>query len=128
MTAPSLLSACSRADGWSNAPGRPGILARGSLQITLRLPVDRQWLPARTGFEGDAPRLQWRHRVGFSPTSRDRPETWSIQRRVWGGPSCGHEANTKLTKVTKTTKNSKVFLVVLVVFVVFDVFRVSAPF
>ena len=59
-----------------------------------------------------APRLQWRHRVGFSPTSRDRPETWSIQRRVWGGPSCGHEANTKLTKVTKTTKNSKVFLVV----------------
>ena len=43
-----------------------GILARGSLSLPPGLPM-----LVHSG-RGSTPRLHWRHRVGFAPTSRDR--------------------------------------------------------
>src|SRR5256885_7232605 len=68
-----------------DGPGRPGILARGSSRCIPRLPIRLRGtdVPLRRDSGGRltqpawdvAPRIQWRHRVGFVPTSHDRRAT-----------------------------------------------------
>ena len=71
-----------RADGWSECARTARYPGSRILALVLCLPVARA--PASldprstvaaggtAGAEDDAPRLQWRHRVGFPPTSRGR--------------------------------------------------------
>ena len=106
---------------WSCTPGRPGILACGSLLTVLYLPVRlreltlasaRQWPPAPAGVEDGAPRLQWRHRVGVSPTSRDHPERAEyISGPEYGSAARGYDRNTTSTMAARNTKNYQLFFV-----------------
>src|SRR5687767_8964151 len=73
-----LLTACVRAVGWWIGPGgQVSWLADRRIlpRLPIRLRVACATLRRDSGLVGeDTPRLQWRHRVGFAPTSRDRPE------------------------------------------------------
>ena len=110
-----LLSACSRAALREKRKGRPGvrILARRSLRHP-RLPrrVCAQWLrPPKLadaqpgGGRECTSRLQWRHRVGFAPTSHDRRACLADARvSSEGGQSRSRPAPRQLSS-QNTTRN-----------------------
>ena len=85
--------------GKVNRPGRPGILACGSQRRSLafprrRVPETRDAVAYRLEPAPwrNAPRLQWRHRVGFAPTSRDRSGVAQTRPAAPAKAASAHEA------------------------------------